>query len=213
MSFFQRAASFAVATLALAGLAGLSTPGEAAGLQATQVVAPQTTPATLFVPALVPDTQVTTPDAPQAVPAVVVAEPAPFVSLNDAVAAQDRADADEPTRCLAAAIYFESKGEPIDGQLAVAEVIINRAKSGRFPDDVCSVVKQRGQFSFVRGGTIPEIDDARASYRTAVAVAKVAMAKAWQSSAPQALYFHARSEPMGGRVVRVAAIGNHVFYR
>ena len=48
-----------------------------------------------------------------------------------AVAAQDAADADEPTRCLAGAIYFEAKGEPIDGQLAVAEVIMNRAKSGR----------------------------------------------------------------------------------
>ena len=202
-----------MATLALAGLAGLSTPGQAAGLQATQLAAAQTTPATLFVPAVAPDTQVITPTAPQPVPAVMVAEPAPFVSLDDAIAAQDRAEVDEATRCLAAAIYFEAKGEPADGQLAVAEVIINRAKSGRFPDDVCGVVKQRGQFSFVRGGEIPEIDDGRTAYRMAISVAKVAMANAWRSSAPKALYFHARREPMSGRVIRVASIGNHVFYR
>jgi spore germination cell wall hydrolase CwlJ-like protein len=212
MSLLQRAAGFAVVTLALAGLAGLSTPGQAAGLQAMQVAAPQTTPATLFVPTIAPDTQVTTPAVAQD-GAASPAETAGFDSLDAAIAAQADVDANEATRCLAAAIYFESKGEPVDGQLAVAEVIINRAKSGRFPDDVCSVVKQRGQFSFVRGGAIPDIDDARTSYRTALAVAKVALANAWQSSAPKALYFHARREPMAGRVVRVASIGNHVFYR
>ena len=57
---------------------------------------------------------------------------------------------------MAGAIYFEAKGEPLSGQLAVAEVILNRAKSGRFPKAICSVVTQRGQFSFVRGGRIPD---------------------------------------------------------
>jgi spore germination cell wall hydrolase CwlJ-like protein len=212
MSFLERAAGLVVATLALAGLAGLSTPGQAAGLQAVQAAAFQTTPATLLVPAPLPDTQVAVPALAETQPAVATAEPG-FDSLDDAIAAQAKVEADEATRCLAAAIYFEAKGEPVDGQLAVAEVIINRAKSGRFPDDVCGVVKQRGQFSFVHSGAIPEIDGGRTSYRTAVAVAKVAMAKAWQSSAPKALYFHARREPMAGRVVKIAAIGNHVFYR
>lgn len=214
MSVFQRAATLAAAVLALAGLAGLSTPGQAAGLQAIQdaaakvspVTLPATLPATLVVPALDPDTKVTA-------PAVAIAEAASFGSLDDAIAAQNRAAADDATRCLAAAIYFEAKGEPVDGQLAVAEVIINRAKSGRFPDSVCDVVKQHGQFSFVRGGAIPDVDDGRSAYRTAVSIAQVALANAWRSSAPKALYFHARREPMGGRVIKVAAIGNHVFYR
>src|SRR3546814_6180704 len=48
--------------------------------------------------------------------------------------------------CLASAVYFESKGEPLEGQLAVAEVILNRVKSPKFPDTICGVVKQRNQF-------------------------------------------------------------------
>ncbi|WP_447415191.1 cell wall hydrolase, partial [Clostridium perfringens] len=60
-----------------------------------------------------------------------------FDTLADAVAAQDNGDVTDAERCLAGAIYFEAKGEPLAGQLAVANVIINRTKSGRFPSDVC----------------------------------------------------------------------------
>lgn len=189
MPLLQRAASFAAVLLMLAGLAGWSTPGVAAGRSVT-VAAPTT-------------------DSDAAVAAALPA----FASLGAAIAAQEVAEIDEATRCLASAIYFESKGEPVDGQLAVAEVILNRAKSGRFPADVCGVVTQRGQFGFVRGGVIPAVDAGRRDYRTALAVAKVAMADAWHSSAPHALYFHGRREPIAGRVVRVASIGNHIFYR
>ncbi len=106
-----------------------------------------------------------------------------FASLADAVAAQPQDDdLDDDTSCLAGAIYFESKGEPLAGQLAVADVILNRTRSGRFPTTICSVVMQPGQFSFVRGGRIPDIADG-AHYRTAIAVARVAMAGLWQSPA------------------------------
>ncbi|MGE6057351.1 cell wall hydrolase, partial [Klebsiella variicola subsp. variicola] len=81
------------------------------------------------------------------------------------------------------------------------------------PSDVCAVVKQRGQFAFVRGGQIPSIDEARASYRTAIAVAKVAMDAAWDSPAAQALYFNTPNRRPGGRLTKIAMIGNHVFYR
>ena len=47
--------------------------------------------------------------------------------------------------CLALAVYYEARGEPFDGQLAVAEVVMNRVESERFPDDVCSVVTQGGE--------------------------------------------------------------------
>lgn len=50
--------------------------------------------------------------------------------------------------CMAVAIYFEARGEPIDGQYAVADVIVNRVNHERYPDDVCSVVYQGNQFSF-----------------------------------------------------------------
>ena len=58
---------------------------------------------------------------------------------------------DEEGICLATAVYFESRGEPIEGQLAVADVVINRAASGRYPSDWCGVVKQKAQFSFEIG--------------------------------------------------------------
>nr|WP_306286243.1 cell wall hydrolase [Sphingomonas sp. Ant20] len=80
------------------------------------------------------------------------------------------------------------------------------------PADVCDVVKQRGQFSFVRGGQIPAINKGT-SYRTAIAVAKVALADAWNSPAEKALYFNTADRRPAGRVIKVASIGNHVFYR
>ena len=65
---------------------------------------------------------------------------------------------DEQTNCLATAVYFEARGESVEGQLAVARVVINRAASGRYPPDWCSVVKQPAQFSFVRHGAFPLAD-------------------------------------------------------
>jgi spore germination cell wall hydrolase CwlJ-like protein len=116
--------------------------------------------------------------------------------------------------CLANAVYFEAKGESLQGQLSVAQVILNRTRSGRFPASVCGVVKQRGQFSFVRGGRLPGVPRASASWRKAVAVAHIAKAELANGSAPKALFFHARRvAPSWRGVTRVAAIGNHVFYR
>jgi spore germination cell wall hydrolase CwlJ-like protein len=115
--------------------------------------------------------------------------------------------------CLATAVYFEAKGEPLKGQLGVAQVILNRTKSGRFPRSVCGVVRQPGQFSFVRGGHLPAIAHSGAQWRTAVAIAAIALAGDAPAPAPKALYFHARSVSPGWHLTRVAAIGNHVFYR
>ena len=92
-------------------------------------------------------------------------------------------------------------------------MIINRTKSGRFPASICSVVTQPGQFSFVRSGRMPHIDSNRKSYRTALAVAQVALANAWDDPAPDALYFHAKRVRPGWGKTKVAAIGHHVFYR
>ena len=133
-----------------------------------------------------------------------------FTSLAAAVAAQDAVAEDESLRCLASAVYFESQGEPLAGQLAVAQVILNRTRSGRFAPDVCAVLKQRSQFGFVRGGVIPTVPD-RPAGRTAIAVAKVALAAAWDEPAPQALYFHGLREGRVGK--RIVTIGHHVFSR
>ncbi len=157
-----------------------------------------------------------TPAAPSAEDAVVTAEQVEeqvaYPTLAAAVADQSiRSDADQDLRCLAGAIYFESRGEPLTGQLAVAEVILNRTRSRRFGGSVCDVVTQKGQFSFVRGGKLPDAPS-NDDFRTAMAVAKVAMKEAWESNAADALYFnHRRVGHANG--TRIASIGNHIFYR
>jgi N-acetylmuramoyl-L-alanine amidase len=116
--------------------------------------------------------------------------------------------------CLATGIYFESKGEPLAGQLAVGRVIANRSQSGgRFPSTYCGVLFQRGQFSFVRGRSLPAAPRASKQWQTAVAVAKIIDKGLHQSSVGNALFFHARYVSPGWRLKRVASIGNHVFYR
>jgi N-acetylmuramoyl-L-alanine amidase len=120
---------------------------------------------------------------------------------------------DRETECLAASVYFESKTEPLEGQLAVAEVVINRAESGRFAKSICGVVFQKGQFSFVRGGGFPPIARNGHAWREAVAIAQIAMNDHWDSRASKALFFHATRVSPGWNKTRVAQLGNHVFYR
>jgi spore germination cell wall hydrolase CwlJ-like protein len=118
-------------------------------------------------------------------------------------------------RCLAGAIYFESRGEPLEGQLAVGQVIVNRADSELFPDDYCGVVTQRSQFSFVRNGHLPEPNKASAAWNRARAIAQIAHQGLWDSRADDSLYFHATyvKPSWSRRKVARATISRHVFYR
>lgn len=122
-------------------------------------------------------------------------------------------DLSDQMRCLAGAIYFESKGETLTGQLAVGRVVINRAQSGRFPSSYCGVVYQPSQFSFVRGGTMPRINTESHAWQTAVRIAQIAEDNAWTTPVKGALFFHAaRVSPRWHRE-RLARIDNHIFYR
>lgn len=135
-------------------------------------------------------------------------------SLSALVAAQDTESAlSREEECLAGAIYFESKSESLEGQHAVADVVINRSESGRFPSTICGVVYQPSQFSFVRSGHMPAIDRNSADWHEAVAVARVAMEASWDSPTGDALFFHATRVSPRWRLKRVATIGNHIFYR
>lgn len=116
-------------------------------------------------------------------------------------------------QCLAGTVYFESKGETLAGQLAVARVVMARAKSSRFPDTLCGVVYQRKQFSFIRNGKMPRIDKGHRHWRNAVAISKIAMNDGWKSPVEGALFFHARYVSPGWRLKRMATIDNHIFYR
>lgn len=117
---------------------------------------------------------------------------------------------DAEMRCLATAVYFESRGEPLEGQLAVAQSIINRVESGRYASSICGVINQHGQFSFNRARTPATGND----WRTAQGVARIAADDMWHEIAPRAVSFHAaRLSPAWRDKTRIAQIGNHVFYR
>jgi N-acetylmuramoyl-L-alanine amidase len=116
--------------------------------------------------------------------------------------------------CLATGIYFESKGEPLAGQLAVGRVIANRADSGgRFPGTYCGVLFQRGQFSFVHGHSLPSVSHSNKQWQTAVAIARIVDGHLKESAVGDALFFHARYVSPGWHAKRVASIGNHIFFR
>lgn len=162
---------------------------------------------------------------PQFVPREIVqpvaetAEPEPHVNttaanLRELVASMSTAELDQELECLAGAIYFEARGEPLVGQLAVAEVVVNRAASGRFPASYCGVVTQKSQFSFVKRGRIPAAPTRSALYQRARAIAQIAHRDLWSSEAKDAQFFHATHVSPGWHGKKMAArIGNHVFYR
>lgn len=216
MSRTHRAAGIAAAIL----VAVFGTPSLAWEFSTPPVVSPELAIPDAPEPGNLP-LSIQAPAAPPPAAAPLPAEapppPAPPVrrTLSELVGLHAAAETDGPEHeCLANAIYFESKGEPLQGQLSVAEVVLNRARSGRFPASVCGVVKQRGQFSFVRGGRLPAVPRATAAWRKAVAVARIAMEDLADSPAERALFFHAtRVKPSWRGLKRVATVGNHIFYR
>ena len=116
--------------------------------------------------------------------------------------------------CLATGIYFEAKSEPLAGQLAVGQVIANRAQSGgRFPSTYCGVLFQRSQFSFIHSRSLPHVARDSHQWQTAVAIAKIVDEGLKQSLVGDALFFHARYVSPGWHLKRVASIGNHIFFR
>ena len=140
--------------------------------------------------------------------------PDPEKDLPTLVAEMRSADpGSRDLECLAVGIYYESKGEPLAGQLAVGEVIANRAESPKFPSTYCGVLFQRGQFSFIRGKTLPKVSRSSRAWKTAVAVARIVDQDLKDSKADEALFFHAKRVSPGWKLKRVASIGNHIFYR
>jgi spore germination cell wall hydrolase CwlJ-like protein len=112
--------------------------------------------------------------------------------------------------CLANAVYFEARGEPLEGQLAVAQTIINRVESGRYASTICGVIAQRGQFGFGRAKARRNGQD----WETALAIARIASHDMWDDMAAGAMNFHANwVRPGWDRDDRITRIGNHIFYR
>jgi spore germination cell wall hydrolase CwlJ-like protein len=129
-------------------------------------------------------------------------------------------DSARQMRCLAEAIYFESRSEPLEGQAAVGQVVLNRVRSGLYPSDVCSVVYQDSersfacQFSFACEGKSLTIQEP-GPWAIAMRIAKeVVSGERYDPKLMAALNYHANYvypawAPMLSRLER---IGNHIFY-
>lgn len=174
-----------------------------------------------------PDTQITLPASPPAPmpqpaevsePAAQAAEPAPAAKAIPAIApaparraASASAVSSSELECLAKVVLYEAGSEPRAGQLAVAQVVMNRVRSPRFPNTICGVIYQRGQFASIRSYSPPR----GARWNRAMALAREVTSGEAAPVVGRALYFHAaRVRPAFARTqTRVAQIGGHVFYR
>lgn len=124
--------------------------------------------------------------------------------------AQDYVEARE---CLAMNIYHEARGEPIVGQIAVAQVTVNRTHHDYFPDTVCEVVWQDNQFSWTNDGRSDRIRDEEA-YNVALNIAEWVLMGREEDPTNGALFYHAdHVNPFWTRSVdEETKIGDHVFY-
>ena len=112
--------------------------------------------------------------------------------------------------CLATMMYHEAKGEGQIGQVAVANVVINRTKTKIFPKSVCDVIYQKGQFSWV--GKKKKINDAQ-TYERLLNLAKNVLYNDDTDHTNGALYFNGKNQRPPTKNLRVRAkIGNHIFY-
>ncbi|WP_407524937.1 cell wall hydrolase [Methylobacterium oryzisoli] len=129
--------------------------------------------------------------------------------------------AEKEQRCLAEAVYFEARGEPEQGQAAVAQVVLNRAKSGLYPSNICGVVYQNRhrylgcQFSFACEGRSLRITD-DSSWSTATRVARaVVEGRTYLADVGGATHYHADyvKPRWSRRLKKMDVIGRHIFYQ
>ena len=123
-------------------------------------------------------------------------------------------------KCLAEALYFEARGEPVQGQFAVAEVILNRVDSPKFPNSICKVVNQGTgrkhacQFSYTCDGKFEKIANT-AVYNQLVVIARAMIDGGMRQLSGGATYYHTTSvQPSWARrFEHTATIGIHIFYK
>lgn len=134
--------------------------------------------------------------------------------------AQPKANGDAEWRCLTEALYFEARGESVRGQFAVAEVILNRVDSVRFPGSVCKVVHQgtgrkfECQFTYTCDGNKETVHD-KAAWESVAKVAKIMMSGGPRRLTQGATHYHTTAvHPRWSRVFALTTtIGVHRFYR
>jgi spore germination cell wall hydrolase CwlJ-like protein len=130
------------------------------------------------------------------------------------------AKGDAEWACLSEALYFEARGESVKGQFAVAEVILNRVDSGRFPNTVCGVINQgtgrkyQCQFTYTCDGH-EEVVHEKQAYARVAKVAQLMLDGAPRTLTDNATYYHTKAvRPSWSRkFARTTTIGVHHFYR
>lgn len=131
---------------------------------------------------------------------------------------EEREAADRRLVCVALAVYFEARGEPVLGQRAVAAVVMNRARDPRWPQDPCDVVWQRNergcQFSWVCVKRDHEPRDMRA-WERALEIAEMAVEGRLRDPTNGAVFYHGDYVSPHWRTAfrLVAVVGAHRFYR
>lgn len=121
--------------------------------------------------------------------------------------------------CLAKNIYFEAASEPFEGKVAVAQVTINRAESGKYPSDICDVVFQKNvvygkvicQFSWYceSGPTVRH----SGAYKESMEVAKKVLLENFRlPSLRNAYFYHAEYVSPNWKLPKITQIGRHIFY-
>jgi len=124
-------------------------------------------------------------------------------------------------KCLAEAIYFEARGEPVHGQMAVAQVVLNRVFSGKYPNTVCGVVYQNAhrhlacQFTFACDGIADVIREPDMWERAKVIAAEMLDGKLWLPEIGKATHYHAYWVHPGWvrEMTKLQRLGVHTFYR
>jgi len=126
---------------------------------------------------------------------------------------------DKAAHCLAEAVYFESRGEPVRGQIAVAQVIMNRVFSPFYPNDVCGVVHQsssRGcQFSYNCDGIPNVVTEPEAMARAMHIARDMLNGKLWMPEVAKATHYHAYyvHPDWISEMHTISQMGVHTFYR
>ena len=133
----------------------------------------------------------------------------------------DAASRAKSEKCLAEAIYFEARGEPVRGQMAVAQVVLNRAFSGKYPNTVCGVVYQNAhrhlacQFTFACDGIPDVIREPDMWERAKTIAAEMLDGKLWLPEVGKATHYHAYWVRPGWvrEMTKMHKLGVHTFYR
>lgn len=143
-----------------------------------------------------------------------------MVSSKDVVTIRER---ERQLDCLAKNIYHEAANEPFEGKVAVAQVTLNRAESGKFPTDICAVIYQKNviyekvicQFSwYCEGHGANKVIRSREAYNESMAVAKKVLLEGFRLDVmKKAMYYHADYVSPGWKKEKIGKIGRHIFYK